>query len=425
MSGGDTYTPLVFISHSAKDPLARELLSRIYSGIHTEYEVLLDRKRLQPNNEWRKELHTWLGLCQGAVLLLSEDAVKNSKWVKKEATILGYRREMDDKFILVPILVPPVTADTLKQSDFEPLALDAIQMASGKADEVVTQVLDALEPLRGWDEAKAPLKKVEMAVAKVLSELAKEDRKAVMKAAAMLGKRLPWKTDEDYGRQLARVLISADLDVVIDVLIFIADNISGSGKKLASVVDTLATFWVDPDAVTELPRMHKRPRRQRAISVNGVKCPFTAKSYIQRASLDFEWISATVNALDKGYEELPLENKVEFLIEQIQKQIVPWLGFDEDAKPTPQEIEERLCNFEADEPIFIFVPRDFDENLLAELRVQLEWFTFFMLRSRLAPTAPGLTDWQIVCPEPELPDGRDRDFESLIGTKKSKLLRMK
>lgn len=425
MAGVDTYTPLVFISHSAKDPLARELLSRIYGALNAEYEVLLDRKRLQPKNDWRKELHTWLGLCQGAVLLLSEHAVE-SDWVLKESTILGYRREMDDKFILVPVLVPPVTAETLKDSDFEPVALDAIQMASGKADEVVAQVLAALKPLKARSENKSPLRKVEQAVARVLSELEKDGRDAMIKAAKdKLEKHLSWRPDENYAQQLARELMSVDLDVAIEVLFSIAGDVGGSGKKLAAVVDALAAFWVEPDAVAELPRMHKRPRGQRAVRVNGVKCPFTGKCYIQRASLDFEWIHATADDLKKGYEEVPLEKKVEYLVDKIQEQIVPWLGFDEDAKPTPQEIEARLCDFEADEPIFVFVPKDFDENLLAELRAQLEWFTFFMLRDSRAFTTPGLDDWQIVQPESEQRDIRDSHFESLIGKTRSKLSRMK
>ena len=76
------YKPSIFISHSAKDPTARRLLARIYTALNKDFEVLLDRKRLHANNPWRKELNTWIGLCQGAVALLSEDALK-STWVLK------------------------------------------------------------------------------------------------------------------------------------------------------------------------------------------------------------------------------------------------------------------------------------------------------------------------------------------------------
>src|ERR1700749_2291423 len=197
MSGMDIYKPIVFISHSAKDPLARDLLTRIYDALNSEDEVLLDRKGLEPNNEWRKELQTWLGLCQGAVLLLSEDAINNSKWVKKEATIISYRREMDNKFILVSVLIPPVTGDTLKHSDFEPLALNEIQMASGEVDEIVAQVLGTLKPLKSRGDNKTPLRKIELTVGKVLSELGEEGRDAIIRAAKeKLGKGLLWKPDE-------------------------------------------------------------------------------------------------------------------------------------------------------------------------------------------------------------------------------------
>jgi len=48
--------PLVFISHSAKDDLARSVLDKLRAAMDPDFEVLLDQLRLQPGDRWRQEL---------------------------------------------------------------------------------------------------------------------------------------------------------------------------------------------------------------------------------------------------------------------------------------------------------------------------------------------------------------------------------
>jgi len=413
------YKPSIFISHSAKDPAARQLLARLYTALDKDFEVLLDRKRLHANNEWRKELNTWIGLCQGAVALLSKDAL-DSRWVLKETTNLGYRREMDDRFILIPILVPPVDAATLAQGDFAPLELGAIQAATGKVDEIVDEVLETLKPLKDATEHRAPLRKVERAIGKLLFELSQIERAPVLQAANILGTRLLWRSDETYAVQLARLLLSADLEQTIQVLQFLADSIPGSGKKLVQVLNLLSPFWVDPDAVSELPRMNTRPRRQRAVKVNGVMYPFTGKNYIRRASVDKEPIVATVT-LPAGWQEVSLANKVDLLVDEILRQLQ--LGFEDDERPNAAEIERRLRLLEAREPMFVLVPKDFDEDVLSMLRQRLDAFTFFMLGEDQEFKLLELQDWKILWLKPELTPGMDEKFFDLIGVRRSELQR--
>lgn len=424
MPGLEPYKPVIFISHSAKDVAAREILSKLYTAINKEYEVLLDRKRLLPTDPWRKELHTWMGLCQGAVVLLSEHALRHSPWVQKEATVLSYRREMDKQFILVLVLVPPVDAVMLKQEeDFAPLELDAIQAAYGTTDEIVEQVLESLKPLKDELDQRAPLRNIEKSVGRILSELAQEDRTPLFAAAAKLGKRLHWKSNERYGEQLARELLSADLEKAVNVLEFLAKSIPGSGIKLAEVLNTLAPFWVEPDAVSELLRMNKRPPRQRAVRVNGAACPFTGKSYIRRARVDKDLLFATITRPSRVWEELKPEAKLDELIKEIHKQLE--LGFEEDDEPSAEDIERQVRNIGNEEPMFVIVPKGFDENLLGMLRERLKSFTFFMLGDDSTFDAPELKDWQILFLKPELTPGCDQKFQDLIETKRSGLKRTK
>ena len=102
--------PPVFISHSAKEGLALETLTKVCRALESDFDVLVDRERLKPDYEWREELHIWTKLCRAGVVLLSKHAVCESDWVKREATILGFRREDDPNFKLQP---EQITSGTL------------------------------------------------------------------------------------------------------------------------------------------------------------------------------------------------------------------------------------------------------------------------------------------------------------------------
>ena len=64
--------PILFISHSAYgDPSAQRTLARLQQALKVDFEILLDRDRLKGGDDWRNYLHTWMGHCDGAILLLS------------------------------------------------------------------------------------------------------------------------------------------------------------------------------------------------------------------------------------------------------------------------------------------------------------------------------------------------------------------
>ena len=112
---------LIFISHSCKDALlkhppaghdavqlarlgfARDLRDALAQRLGAFTTVWFDRVRLQPGDEWEAEIVTALHGCQGAVLLLTPDALK-SPWVLREATVLADRRGRWPGLCLVPVL---------------------------------------------------------------------------------------------------------------------------------------------------------------------------------------------------------------------------------------------------------------------------------------------------------------------------------
>lgn len=135
----------VFISHSAKDAIADDVLNKLYENLSQNFEVLLDRERLEPGVEWRLELFSWLERCHGAVILLSEDALESS-WVLQESTILNWRRHYEKDFTLIPVLLPSVNQGRLETGWFSAIDLTRIQMVSGNnGDEIVKSIVKTVE----------------------------------------------------------------------------------------------------------------------------------------------------------------------------------------------------------------------------------------------------------------------------------------
>ncbi|MFL6208017.1 MAG: toll/interleukin-1 receptor domain-containing protein [Pyrinomonadaceae bacterium] len=411
--------PLIFISHSAKEQMAKEVLYQLYKGLRRNFDVLLDREKLRPGANWRWELHTWMGLCNGAVVLLSEDALYRSPWVKREATILGYRREDETDFILVPVLLPPVTPDLLRQSEeFKPLALDAIQAAKGDSpDQIAQQVLDALAPLRQGSGRKTTLQQVEEIVASILFtqvEFGRPNAKQLFDTAAKeLGKRMIWQSRRPYSEQFARYLLSAELEKSTKALVYLTRFFNNKDAVFRLLNNYLQPFWVNPDAIPELARINKRPRGQRAVCVNGAEYPFTSESYVLRASgVIRKWIYAQITQKN-GYEEV--SPAAQALLEQeVISQIAPKVGFLAGEDYSVAQVEDTLYQREEEEPFFILIPKEHNEQLIEWLRTRFQPFTFFFLHGEQVPDAQTLAGKQVVLLTPELTAGLETKVRQLL-----------
>ncbi|MEN8261712.1 MAG: toll/interleukin-1 receptor domain-containing protein [Pseudomonadota bacterium] len=168
----------LFVSHSSKTEENLQVLEDVCRGLWEAYgttiEILVDRdgKGLVSGHDWEKRLNEWLAECHSAVILFSEAALNRSDWVKKEATILSWRRERDPNFILIPVLLDGLTADALTNGLFGTLRIDKSQcISSGStADAIVNEIQKAL----GDPEIVAalcgqtPLKKLEGVITKLL-----------------------------------------------------------------------------------------------------------------------------------------------------------------------------------------------------------------------------------------------------------------
>lgn len=124
----------LFISHSSRldepeidnDPENNpnlKLLLEVIQAVKQEYgdtiDILVDKdaEKLPAAVDWEKRLNEWLAECHAAIILFSKRAVENSNWVKKEATILSWRRELEEEFTLIPICIKDQTTPEQLEED--------------------------------------------------------------------------------------------------------------------------------------------------------------------------------------------------------------------------------------------------------------------------------------------------------------------
>ena len=106
----------VFISHAAQpDPFADGFRRRLANRLAIDYDVLLDEDAIDPGDEWRSKLYRWLGTCEAAISLVNEAVIAKPDWVRFETHVVSWRREFSDDVVVIPVLLPGVTADDLQQ----------------------------------------------------------------------------------------------------------------------------------------------------------------------------------------------------------------------------------------------------------------------------------------------------------------------
>jgi hypothetical protein len=122
----------VFISHAAQpDPFADGLRRRLANRLAIDYDVLLDEDAIDPGDEWRSKLYRWLGTCEAAIILVNEAVIAKPDWVRFETHVVSWRREFSDDVVVIPVLLPGVTADDLQQIGLGTALVD-VEAAAGE-----------------------------------------------------------------------------------------------------------------------------------------------------------------------------------------------------------------------------------------------------------------------------------------------------
>ncbi|WP_198031253.1 toll/interleukin-1 receptor domain-containing protein [Bradyrhizobium sp. th.b2] len=367
--------PKIFISHSAKTPRGSQVLEEICSALNgNDFEVLVDRIRLVEavGQRWRDALNTWMELCHGAIAVIDESAL-NSGWVKQELAILNWRRDRDPNFILLPVVVPPVTFEALRNADLYPIGIGALQTLSA-GNEYISPLVARCETLRTARADSGSVDRIETLLASLLNKF---DRQLILQAARVLGEDLErWSPGVSEHRAFARLLLGAGLPEAVPALMSLGMKPADS----EAVGALLATVWIDCRAVEALHRVSHGPAADRSVAINGDE-PALSRWYVQRACGAVPG-SARVQ-VRIGAAEDDIEGIVSQVRESLRLRGPPGISASRHlatlSGPNASQGGPIFLMFEAPEP---------DPDILDRLRQEFPAFTFFLLTGDHVPEPP-------------------------------------
>lgn len=272
--------PRIFVSHSNRNTQALAFLDLLYNELEKSgFDTLVDRERLKAGANWRDEIYTWMGLCHGAVVLLSDNVFKpDSLWVYRETSILLWRRTLDPKFLIVPVFMESVTDQHLDTGNFKDLNLREIEaVGRGEPQDMVRLIIERLDGLK-W-EAPTPLEELASQVSSLLRGL---DADAIRRAADILQIELgPWEPDGDPRQALALRMLQVNLKQSIEVLEYLVPYMEHESNA-DRILSIIAPSWVDLCSARWITQCAQSKDKKPIVVLNAHR-KRTADMYVQRA----------------------------------------------------------------------------------------------------------------------------------------------
>jgi hypothetical protein len=270
--------PKVFLSHSAHEASARAVLDVLERELRDAgFEVLVDFTRLAGGDNWRKAISDWMAICHAAVAILDPVAL-DSTWVQHELSALSFRRSVDDRIKLLPVLMGGVSEEDLKTRKWDPQDLAEIQgVKADQPAEVAARVKESLDGIRVRYSSESPIHGLEQDIRGLLRDVNPD---ALTTAAGRLGLDLSrWTIDSsEKAVGLARKLLESSLGQIYHAM---AELRTAWPKPAADVFELAAPFaWVKWDAARAIRHaLHEDPRYV-GLNTSDFR---TCKMYVKRA----------------------------------------------------------------------------------------------------------------------------------------------
>jgi hypothetical protein len=378
----------LFVSHSSKTPANRKLLQKVCAGLRQrDFDVLVDRDgQLYAGVDWDLRINEWMAECHAAVILVSTAALRDSDWVKKEATVLSWRRELQDDFKLIPVLLEGITPEDLEQGLMGVLRIiksQCIRNAHG-AERIVLGIEAGLGP--AYRPALTPFERLENVLVEILEGQAKPQTLEDAWQALAGAHKPQWQPNS--GRRFASALtrfLLRDSRHALEHLQTVLDRIRPRVDRSAAeeLLKYLACLWVDAQAATGIS---SAAHGGGIVGLNGHYLPnFTARRYGERAwPLRDQWRFVPVDATRRTFPAIR---------EAIRESFRP-----RGVKVPDASIDRRIAQYQA--PVLVLIPSREDpaqlpdEALLDELRRSYPNLIY------LIGTGPTVPDW---VPEPIRP----------------------
>ncbi len=281
-------SPKVFISHSSKTDQDLALLDKVCDALEQKdnnigFEVLVDRRTIQPDDLWHTCINEWMYECDAVVVLLSEAAMQ-SLWVQFEATFMSVRRRNDSNVRLIVVLLENVTDQTVKEHPFlgQVAHLNDFQFLRDYKDE--QELIDKLtDTLKDLCPQPSPFEELDEPFREILSKIDINDR--VLETALNLpqcGVRpRPWSKRRRVD-MLVRAIFREPRQALSNFRLLLKGLALKIDRHTAEILlDILKSIWVHAEAAANLIEAIKR---NEPVAINCTKLEnFTEKCYAGRA----------------------------------------------------------------------------------------------------------------------------------------------
>ncbi|RKT46633.1 TIR domain-containing protein [Thiocapsa rosea] len=370
----------LFVSHSSKTPENLALLEDVCALLGPSgagFDVLVDQGGGIPAGaDWELKLNEWMAECHAAVILFSKAALHDSDWVKKEAAILSWRREVEDGFTLIPVLLDDLTPEDLAKGLFGVLRVNKDQCvrceATGQA--ITDAIVEGLGAPPG-PSPRTPFERLEDAVARILLRQADPDTLEDIWQAITSKHKPQWRPDggERFAAVLARHLLRDSGRALIELKILL-DKIRPrvARDQADELLRYLAGLWVSAEAAGGIPAAR---RGSRLVALNGnYFAEFTGLRYLQRAWLLTNlWRLVLVN-----------NRTLDGILEDIRAEFRPV------RRVLDAAVDRRINGY--DQPIVVFLPQPDDGGQLPDAELLEALRTHFPNAVFVVPTGPDLPE---------------------------------
>ncbi|MCL4205480.1 MAG: TIR domain-containing protein [Pirellulaceae bacterium] len=408
--------PRIFLSHSTKTDEAAEFLLAVKDALDADYEVKLDRDGLKLGDDWRRTLYAWMDQAHGAVLLLTEAALK-SNFVPIEASVLSWRHYRDPDFAFLPVFVDATDFDALKRRPvLRALALDVFQIARVDSDDVpaaITAIRQALGRFQDkFPHPNTPLERLQFFLRNELEQ-----------------SRIDSFTLEQIGREVflwpepapgnvaavlssfAQSLVEAKRDAACEALKRLSDELV---VRVARVLEAVAPTWIEMDrAVPIAETVFSEPARRQLLLDTDER--LIIDLYICRACCrPYPPLCRVIQITSPTRQDT-----VGDISDQIVAALLP--RRPSFSAPDIGQIKRQLDQYDLRHlPVFLLFPTDFvpDADLIDELRKVFPTLTIFIPTRHvdgdlLAPLRKNATELAALPPEEE--QSIVADFDALRG----------
>jgi hypothetical protein len=396
----------VLMSYDQQDPVALTIVEKLSRQLaDSSFELLLAPQDTIDNPCWRDDLYTVAGLSHAAILFLSPGA-HNSDVVYKAACLLAirtlFRVEIYQQFILIPVLLEPVTLESLcsSESKFAPLQLEkyAPLQVGSDPDQVCAHVNDRLKYLIGSKYHITSLDGIGKHIGQMMRSMHIDDTTLQQLADDM---QRSIDAGFDASIQVGWALWNIHLDKVYTIKDYLDLLFSVSFEQKQQFMHLISPGWVNPWSACWFPLVAQRIPGQRAVVING-RDRFIVDSFIRRAYCKVDVHSMKVIDLHRTSDGDGLDSLVTRVFVGLYE------CFKYQQPPSYMELEKRLESYiNTSGPVFVILELYTPEEVHNLMQI-FKFVTFVFLTDRELPeNAHIYTDVHFL--QPPL---NDREFDA-------------